>query len=167
MAEEHDVGAPLAALARRWRCEAADLRARYGDERLARLCEVHAGELERAMAAQEQAVLSLSEAAQASGFSEGHIRALIAAGDLRNVGRRYRPRVLRGELPRKPGWTPPSGDGPPVPAPTDAPMALVPIVAPTATPTAPCGAPPGRSTRARSALSPEELAARLPGTTAR
>lgn len=36
----------LRALIRRWQKEASRLRARYGDERVARLCEAHAQELE-------------------------------------------------------------------------------------------------------------------------
>ena len=41
--------AELRALIRRWRDEADELRARYGDEPAARLCEAHARELERAL----------------------------------------------------------------------------------------------------------------------
>lgn len=39
----------LRALIRRWRKEADRHRSRYGDERLARLCEAHAQELEEAL----------------------------------------------------------------------------------------------------------------------
>lgn len=39
----------LRELANRWRCEADELRERYGDERSARLCENHARELEEAV----------------------------------------------------------------------------------------------------------------------
>lgn len=43
------VGEELRNLIRRWREEADELRARYGDERTARLCEAHAQELEKAL----------------------------------------------------------------------------------------------------------------------
>ena len=87
--------------ASRWRREAADLRTRYGDERLARLCEVHANELELAARAAAEERLTLEEASRESGYSHSHLRAMLASGDLPNAGRKHRPRVLRGDLPSK------------------------------------------------------------------
>lgn len=97
----------LIELGAKWRAEARDVRDRYGDDRLARICEVHALELERAATALGAEELTLDEAALASGYSTSHLRALIACGELRNAGRRGRPRLIRAELPRKRGYEPP------------------------------------------------------------
>lgn len=91
----------LSALALQWRKEAGQLRERYGLESLAQLCEVHARELAAAVSRHEAEVLTLSAAAEHSGYSTSHLRALIADGTLSNVGRKGSPRLLRGELPRK------------------------------------------------------------------
>lgn len=48
-----------------------------------------------------EAVLTIHEAAVASGYSPEHIRHQIAAGALKNVGKKGRPRVRAGDLPRK------------------------------------------------------------------
>jgi hypothetical protein len=91
----------LSALAQQWRKEAGLLRERYGLDSLARLCEVHARELTEAVGRHEAELLTLSVAAEYSGYSTSHLRALIADGTLSNVGRKGSPRLLRGELPRK------------------------------------------------------------------
>ena len=98
-----ELPASLAGLVRRWREEAREVRQRYGDERSACLCEVHAQELETAGREASSEQLTLREAASVSGYSTSHLRAMIARGELRNAGRRGRPRLLRGELPRKRG----------------------------------------------------------------
>lgn len=85
-----------------WRAEAEMLRGRYGDERGARLCEVHADELEARLIMHLDEELTLQEAATESGYSYQHLRALIAGGQLTNVGRKGAPRVRRRDLPRKP-----------------------------------------------------------------
>lgn len=46
--------------------------------------------------------LTLDGAAAASGYSADHLGRLVRAGRLRDVGRLWAPRILRGELPRKP-----------------------------------------------------------------
>lgn len=92
---------PLYALMAQWQAHAGLLRA-YGDERGAAICEKHAAELLQAIRETDAEVLTLSEAASVSGYSADHIRALVASGAIPNAGRRNRPRVRRGDLPRKP-----------------------------------------------------------------
>lgn len=94
--------APLGALVRAWREEAATLRTRYGMRAAARLCETHARELADAMRREAAAVLTLEQASAYSGYSPSHLRALQPEGRLSNAGRKGSPRFFRGELPRKP-----------------------------------------------------------------
>lgn len=91
----------LATLAERWRSDAERFR-EYGDERGACTCELHADELERAVRDFESKPLTISEAVEESGYSESHLRALLADGKLRNVGRHGAPRIRRADLPQKP-----------------------------------------------------------------
>lgn len=46
--------------------------------------------------------LTVAEAAEASGYSEPHIRRLLAENRLKNAGSAGRPRIRRADLPRKP-----------------------------------------------------------------
>ncbi len=48
--------------------------------------------------------LTLREASIESGFTETHLQRLIHDGKLENVGEPRSPRVLRQDLPRKPGY---------------------------------------------------------------
>lgn len=84
----------------RWRRD-ADVLALYGVDHLARLCKQHAAEIEAALRAKGDESLSLAEAARESGYSTDHLRHLVAAGTIPNVGRRHRPQVRRADLPRK------------------------------------------------------------------
>jgi hypothetical protein len=93
---------PVLALVDAWRNEAATLRDRYADHRLATSVETHARELHEAMQHRANIELTLQDAATESGYSVAHIRHLIACGELQNVGKRGRPRVRRGALPSKP-----------------------------------------------------------------
>ena len=45
--------------------------------------------------------LSLKEAAEESGYSEAHMQRLIAEGSIPNAGRKHKPKVRRGDLPKK------------------------------------------------------------------
>ena len=92
---------PLSELAARWRQEAATFR-RYGQEGPATMAEAHAADLETALHAAAAEELTLQEAAALSGYSDRRLRELVAAGELRNVGRKGAPRFQRGDLPRKP-----------------------------------------------------------------
>jgi hypothetical protein len=61
-----------------------------------------ADELAAAMRAADDEPLTLAEAAEESGYSARRLRELLAAGDVPNAGRKHRPRVRRGDLPRRP-----------------------------------------------------------------
>lgn len=89
-------------LAGRWR-EMAALMRRHGHEDTARTCELHADELEEALAAADDEELTLAEAAGESGYSKRRLRELLADGSIPNAGRTGAPRVRRADLPRKPG----------------------------------------------------------------
>lgn len=91
----------LLSLAERWREEAGTLR-RYGDERGAHVCELHAREIEEAVRAAESEILTLEQAEQESGYSREHLRHLVAGGKVPNAGKRGSPRIRRGDLPRRP-----------------------------------------------------------------
>lgn len=88
-------------LADAWREEAERLRERYGADRLAHLSEVHARELERLVNAGLDEELTLTEAADLSGYSKSHLRHLVSEGEIPNAGRKGRPRIRRADLPRK------------------------------------------------------------------
>lgn len=90
-------------LADSWREEADRLRERYGADRLARLSEVHARELEKLLNLGLDEELTLAEAAEVSGYSKSHLRHLVSDGEIPNAGRKGRPRIRRADLPVKHG----------------------------------------------------------------
>ena len=51
----------------------------------------------------EDDVLSVKAASLLGGYSEDHIRREIAAGHIANAGRKNKPALRRGDVPRKPG----------------------------------------------------------------
>ncbi len=87
-------------LALKWRSDAQVLRQR-GGESLAVSLESCAAELE--VWAKEWALerLTLSQAAEESGFGYSTLQHLVAEKRLRNVGSKHAPRIRRGDLPRK------------------------------------------------------------------
>jgi hypothetical protein len=91
---------PLAQLPAEWRSR-LDLLRWHGAEQVARTVEALAEELERALQAQEDELLTLNEAAAASGFSSGHLGRDVRAGRIPNAGRPNAPRIRRGDLPKK------------------------------------------------------------------
>lgn len=94
----------LEELARSWLND-ADTLDRYADERGAELCRMHARELREALREGLDEPLTLSEAAELSGYSEDHLRHLVAGGTVPNAGRKGAPRIRRGDVPVKPGHT--------------------------------------------------------------
>jgi hypothetical protein len=84
----------------RWRERAAFLR-EYGDANGGRLWELAALELRAALAAHNEATLSLSEAARASGYSADHLGRLVKRGVIPNAGRAGAPRLRRADVPIK------------------------------------------------------------------
>lgn len=93
---------PLTELAESWLTDAEVLE-RYGDERGAELNRLHARELREALRSHERETLTLAEAAEESGYSKRHLRALISDGTIPNAGEKGRPQIRRGDLPMKPG----------------------------------------------------------------
>lgn len=88
-------------LAASWREEADRLRERYASDHLAQLCEAHARELEHLANARLDEELTITHAADLSGYSKSHLRQLIRDGEIPNAGRKGRPRIRRGDLPMK------------------------------------------------------------------
>ena len=86
-----------------WLDEANHIRTRYNDEPLARLAEVHAGELETAIREAENQSLTLGQAAELSGYSVDHLGRTLRQGKIPNAGRKGSPRIRVRDLPRKPG----------------------------------------------------------------
>ena len=91
----------LADLAQSWRDEAKIVRSRYARDDLARVCEVHAEELEEAIESAAAEQLTLERAASESGYSKRRIRELVASGAVPNAGRKGAPRIRRADLPRR------------------------------------------------------------------
>ena len=85
-----------------WRDKAGIFRD-HAEEPLARAYEACAGELEQALAEDSQAPLTLSEAAEASGYSADHLGRMVRQGKIPNAGRRGAPRIRRADLHGRPG----------------------------------------------------------------
>lgn len=85
----------------KWRAAAAEFR-RFGAEPQARTLESCADDLEGALVAQGDQLLSLQQAAEESGYSIDHLSRMLRDGKLQNAGRRSKPMIRRIELPRKP-----------------------------------------------------------------
>lgn len=98
---------PTERLAGVWRDEANRME-QHGDTRGATVFRFHADELVEAIYQGRAELLTLTEAATESGYSEDHIRHLVSEGRIPNAGRKGAPRVRRGDLPLKPGL---SSDG--------------------------------------------------------
>lgn len=86
-------------LAARWRALAETL-APYA-EAAARAFEHAANDLEHALRAEANALLSLDDAAAESGYSAAHLSRRIREGTIPNAGRRNKPLIRRGDLPRR------------------------------------------------------------------
>ncbi|OLD37661.1 MAG: hypothetical protein AUI57_10060 [Candidatus Rokubacteria bacterium 13_1_40CM_2_68_8] len=87
-------------LAGRWRADAAVLRRRGADQHAAVL-ESCAADLEAWARERDLEALTLEQAERESGYSYSALQKMVAAGRLRNVGESHRPRVRRGDLPKK------------------------------------------------------------------
>lgn len=91
-----------AALLVEWRLEADRLELR-GLVEPARVIRSLADELEASLSHQGAEILTLRQASAESGYSAGHLRRLVSAGEVENAGRRGAPRIRRRDLPRKRG----------------------------------------------------------------
>ena len=88
-------------LAEQWLNEAGVLESAL-DERGAGLYRHHAAELKEALREVGNEVLTLEQAAIASGYSESRLGHMIADGTLPQAGEKGRPRIRRKDLPSKP-----------------------------------------------------------------
>lgn len=93
-----------------WRAKAATL-APYS-EPAARAFEQAARELETALGAEGDDLLTLTEAARVSGYSADHLGRLLKRGSIPNAGRAHAPRIRRADLPRRAGRLPCEPAGP-------------------------------------------------------
>jgi hypothetical protein len=84
-------------LIREWRSQAAQYE-RDGMVPAARLLARVADELESIAGGE---TVTLAEAARRTGYSADHLRRLVQAGHLRNIGRKHAPRFLARDLPIK------------------------------------------------------------------
>lgn len=91
---------PLEELAREFRSEAELLRRWGADEATA--AEHAAERVETAVWNWRNEELTVAEASAESGYSAAHLRRLLADSRLENAGSQGRPRIRRGDLPRKP-----------------------------------------------------------------
>lgn len=67
-----------------------------------------AEELSDALTILDEETLTLSEAAERSGYSADHLSRLIRHGKLPNAGRKGAPRIRRADVPTKPGYVAPT-----------------------------------------------------------
>lgn len=92
--------AGLEGLAEQWRADAAVLR-HHRNIQQAEWLEDRAVELESALRDRDGELLTLTAAAQISGYTAEHLGRQVRNGALQNYGRPHAPRVRRGDLPRK------------------------------------------------------------------
>lgn len=96
-----------------WRAEAARLRHWCGDhDPVARALVTVAAQVEQVLATAADDLLTLGKAASESGYSVEHLGRMLREQPVLNAGRRGAPRIRRGNLPMKPGYSKP-------PTPTD------------------------------------------------
>lgn len=88
-----------------WRSEADRLEAWRAQVQAATLRRA-ADELEAALRAAADDVLTLAEASEVSGYSAAHLERLVRDGRIPNAGRKHAPRICRRDLPQKPGTLP-------------------------------------------------------------
>ena len=99
----------VASLAREWREEAERLRHR-GLEREAAMAESYADDLERRINAEAVATVSISEAAEMSGYSVSALYDMVKRDRIENVGTPGAIRIRRADLPKKPPPTAKHGE---------------------------------------------------------
>lgn len=91
---------PVDGLPTTWRKQARTLR-EYGGETPAVAIESCADQLEDALRENDEATLTLTDAARESGYSTDHLGRLVREGKIPNAGRAGAPRIARRHLPRK------------------------------------------------------------------
>lgn len=91
----------LSALVERWKREAQQASERFGLPSHAHLILKHVEDLEHAVSEMDNEHLSLTDAANECGYSPDHLGRLVKDGSLHNHGSKHRPKVRRGDLPKK------------------------------------------------------------------
>ena len=84
----------------RWR-GVRDMYEELGPEGHSRLVEAFLRDIEQLAASEQDKILTLTEAAEYSGYSVEHVGRLIRDGKIPNAGRRHAPRVRAADLPRR------------------------------------------------------------------
>ena len=97
----------LADLSQNWRRRAEELRPFA--EPAARAFKMAADELEEALDAEGDELVTITEAARRSGFSPDHLGRLVRDGKVPNRGRPHAPRIRLADVPRKAGALPLAG----------------------------------------------------------
>jgi hypothetical protein len=90
----------------RWRARRTEWERLKAQVDGARLCDEVIADLEAMLSAEREAVLTLREAAEASGYSEGHLARLVRSGsipDLRPPGSRGHIHIRASDLPQRSG----------------------------------------------------------------
>lgn len=87
----------------RWTSQLAEFRKLRALVDGAALVEEFLADLAKITIADDGKAVSIAQAAMLSGYSEDHLRRLVRANKLTNVGRKHSPRVLTGELPKRAG----------------------------------------------------------------
>ena len=105
----NNLGPKLESLVKRWHAEAEMFR-RRGQDATAALIESFVTELEASLHEWDLESLTLQEATKESGYSYSALQKMVGKGRLPNVGDKNRPRVRRGDLPRKPSRSTPVQD---------------------------------------------------------
>jgi len=95
--------APLDDLQRKWRGRRDEFARLQAAVNGATLCDELLADLEEAILANSDELLTLSEAARLSGYTADHLGRLVRDGKIANAGRPHAPRIRRGALPRKHG----------------------------------------------------------------
>lgn len=89
-----------------WMRRQADDLQRFGASGEARAVEACIAHVEEEWIAWSAENLTVAEAAAESGYSEAHLRRLLAECRIENSGAEGRPRIRRADLPRKPNRQP-------------------------------------------------------------
>ena len=93
---------PITPLIVQWRERAAELR-RWADANGAAIAhEAAANQLELAIDATADELLTIGRAAAESGYSTDHLSSLVRQGRIPNAGRKNTPRLRRSDLPMRP-----------------------------------------------------------------
>jgi hypothetical protein len=85
----------------RWAHRRDELKRLHASVDGALLCEEFIVELQELIESRRSATLTLSEASELTGYSRDHLSRLMRQGLLTNVGKKNKPRLVAGELPKR------------------------------------------------------------------